>query len=87
MKHLIKSDGLGRAWCKRLGCSTSVEGGGVREMTSKQLREIFFSSECPSVTTKKLKMLSGKKAIPYLIKYAEKEIKSWRKLIIYWSNV
>ena len=85
MKHLIKSDGFIRAWCKRPGCVASLEGGIVQDMNQKSLNE-FFEENCPYVYIKDKKETTQKERIDYLLKYAKKEIKDWEKLISYWRK-
>lgn len=88
MKHLIKKHSSFFAGCTRLGCIASLEGGVVDIMTTKDLND-FFTSDCPSVFTSKDSSLASapfNKRRNYLLNYAKKEIKSWKKLIKYWAD-
>jgi len=85
MKHLMTSDKAFRAWCKRPGCQTSLQGGIVESMTKKDLDE-YFTSSCPGVFNPKKFKMTYRESVNYLLKYAEKEIKAWQKLIDYWKD-
>lgn len=83
MKHNIKKWSSFSAGCDNPGCTCSLEGMMVGEMPQKSLEEIL-DGDCPNIPSKK--NLSHAQRVNHLIKYANKEIKAWQKLIKFWKD-
>ena len=87
MKHKLVRHGDSRAYCSHPGCQSGVETGWFNKLSQEFLDSMEgVDGDCPFVSVPGNQSATQEERVHYLIKYAKKEIKGWKKIIDFWER-